>query len=156
MSDRFSLDLEKPTEKDVLALTLTVYGEARGEDEQGRLAVAWTVVNRWQSGRWYGEMTVAETCRKPWQYSCWNSNDPNRALLEALMDADDPWSVIMESRTFRSCLHAAVSAIDNLHADPVEGSTHYFAWKVVGRPAWAGEDTFYGRIGGHEFHRGVD
>jgi len=72
------------TEDDVLTLARTVWGEARGESVAGQKAVICTVLNRFNSGRWYAGKTIAETCRKPWQYSCWNKKDPNRAKMEAL------------------------------------------------------------------------
>ena len=73
-------------DEDVDALARTVFGEARGECLSGQEAVASVILNRVafsgrRGGYWWGN-TVYEVCHKPWQFSCWNQNDPNRRLLE--------------------------------------------------------------------------
>ncbi len=68
------------TERDVVALTL--YGEVRGEPLEGQLAVASVLLNRKADGRW--GQTFTSVCRAPWQFSCWNPTDPNRATLDRL------------------------------------------------------------------------
>lgn len=142
--------------EDVLVLTLTVYGEARGEPEQGRLAVAWTAVNRWRSGKWFAEESLAGTCRKKWQFSAWNLDDPNAALLESIRLSKEPWLAVMGSEMLRECLYCALAAVHGLQPDPTMGATHYYSYDVVERPKWASPDLSIGRIGGHEFFKGVD
>jgi hypothetical protein len=78
------------TDRDILARTL--WGEARGEGLAGEIAVAWTIRNRVFDGNpksWWGE-GYAGGGMKPWQFSCWNQNDPNYAYLsgaKAIPDA---------------------------------------------------------------------
>ena len=71
------------TEKDRDILARTLWGEARGESLAGQIAVAWTIRNRVNDGKdksWWGE-GYAGVCQKPYQFSCWNRNDPNFAYL---------------------------------------------------------------------------
>ena len=71
------------TEKDRDILARTLWGEARGESLAGQIAVAWTIRNRVKDGKdksWWGE-GYASVCQKPYQFSCWNRNDPNFAYL---------------------------------------------------------------------------
>ena len=71
------------SEKDRDILARTLWGEARGEGFDGQIAVAWTIRNRVFDGKaksWWGE-GYAEVCLKPWQFSCWNQNDPNYVYL---------------------------------------------------------------------------
>ena len=53
----------------------TVWGEARGEDKEGRIAVASVILNRKNKQGWMGK-TIIDVCLKKWQFSCWNENDP--------------------------------------------------------------------------------
>lgn len=136
-----------PTYNDILVLARTIWGEARGEGEDGKTAVAHVILNRWKSGKWFGEGSIAETAQKPWQFSCWNTNDPNWPKI-ATMDLDDGG--------LQECAYFALGAIKGYLPDNTDGSTHYYAYNTIAKPNWATEDTFVCRIGGHEFHKGVD
>jgi hypothetical protein len=70
------------TKEDTLILAKTIYGEARGEISQGKVAVGCVVMNRYYSKKWFAGSTLAGTCMKKMQFSCWNENDPNRKILE--------------------------------------------------------------------------
>ena len=61
----------------------TIWGEARGEDEQGKIAVGHVIKNRRDKQTWMGK-TIKDVCLKKWQFSCWNENDPNREKILAL------------------------------------------------------------------------
>ena len=125
-----------------LTLARTVYGEARGETLDGKIAVAWTVRNRVERPRWWGR-TYNEVCLKPKQFSCWD--DHNRLeMMEA--DAADP--------LFADCLYAALGAITGHIADPTCGATHYHASNVS--PPWADGQTCTCIIGHHVFYAGID
>lgn len=68
-------------DSDILALAQTLWGEARGEDDEGMKAVCCTIINRFNSGKWFAGKTIEDTCKMPYQYSCWNKSDPNRPKL---------------------------------------------------------------------------
>lgn len=131
------------TFEDLETLARTCWGEARGEPMEGKIAVAAVILNRWRSGRWFAGRTIAETCTKPYQFSCWLESDPNRTKLLA---------VDLRDRMFRECVAAALQAIGG--EDPTDGSTHYHALHV--RPAWARDKTPTRVIAHHLFYRGID
>jgi len=75
------------TENDRDILARTLWGEARGESLAGQIAVAWTIRNRVNDGNaksWWGEGYTG-VCQKPYQFSCWNSTDPNYLYLSGAM-----------------------------------------------------------------------
>ena len=132
------------TKRDIETLARTIYGEARGENEDGLLAVAHVVMNRAERGGWWGS-TLDAVCRHPHQFSCWNEADPNREKLLAI-DADDPVA--------RDCLWAALSVVQGKHPDNTSGSFHYHASHAA--PDWAQGKTAVGTIGNHLFYNDVD
>jgi len=136
-----------PDAVDVLART--VYGEARGESVRGREAVACVVMNRVaraaaQGGWWWGS-TVAEVCRRPWQFSCWNADDPNRSAIERADEKD---------REFAVCLRIARRAVAGALADQTRGATHYHAHGAT--PPWAAGREPSAVIGRHKFYNDVE
>jgi spore germination cell wall hydrolase CwlJ-like protein len=142
-----------PSSTDLDTLARTIWGEARGEGREGMEAVAWVVKNRAAiaqrhetvRGRphpLFGDGTVAGACTPPLQFSCWNANDPNRALLLAVTRTDPAFG-------FACAIAAAV--LDGGSADPTGGATHYHEASV--HPAWAEGQTPTARIGHHVFYR---
>lgn len=66
----------------------TIWQEARGEPFLGKLAVAQVIRNRVLL-KYNSNGTVAGTVLAPYQFSGWNTKDPNR-VISALIDTDDP------------------------------------------------------------------
>lgn len=136
---------------DQVLLARMIWGEARGQSDLERVAVAYTAVNRANDGKkWNGE-TVREAVLKPWQYSCFNSNDPNR---DKLLDPQQ-----YDAESFRECLDIAGKVLSGEHSDPTNGATHYFNPKVV-LPTWAKKMSKIGKINvgnnklsAHDFYR---
>lgn len=140
------------TSRDLEILASTIFGEARGESQQGKEMVGWCVRNRVEDGNpksWWGE-GYAGVCQTPYQFSCWNANDPNRAKLLALSlpsAADDP--------VYRDCLLAALTVMQAPSIPQAyRGITHYYASNSPA-PAWAAEAQLYGAVGNHLFYRNV-
>ena len=52
------------------AMAATVWGEARGEPFEGKVAVAWVIINRSRKPGWWGE-DIRSVCSARWQFSCW-------------------------------------------------------------------------------------
>ncbi len=130
-------------------LARTLYGEARGELVRGKEAVAAVVMNRVRrakerGGYWWGS-TPQEVCLRPWQFSCWNESDPNRARIVA---------VTRDNRNFQSCLRIARRALAGTLKDPTVGATHYHEKSVM--PPWAKDRKPSAEIGNHRFYNNVE
>ena len=137
------------TEKDRDILARTIWGEARGEGTAGQIAVAWTIRNRVFDGKeesWWGE-GYAGVCQKPWQFSCWNKNDPNFAYLSGALP--------MPAREFKQALTAADHVIGSNGPDPTNGATHYYAINMPKPPTWAKEAEQTLSLGHHVFFKDV-
>ena len=132
---------------DVITMARTVWGEARGEGHAGEVAVAHVILNRFNSKEWFAGKTLAETCTKPYQFSCWNTSDPQHQAV-ARAESDTPGMA--------DCLQAVMEAIQNPAGDPTMGATHYRA-DYIDPPAWAKPPAVETvKIGRHIFYKGVD
>jgi N-acetylmuramoyl-L-alanine amidase len=127
--------------QDIEVLIRTVFGEARGEALLGKVAVAHVILNRANKGGWWGR-TVEAVCKFPYQFSCWNENDPNRAKI---IKAGVP--------ELTECAQAVALALSGIWPDPTRGSTHYHTQAV--HPEWAEGQKPAVQIGTHLFYTGI-
>jgi hypothetical protein len=125
---------------DVLART--IWGEARGEAPGGMEAVAAVIVNRANHPRWWGR-DLLSVCLKPWQFSCWNEDDPNRSKMLAVTP-DDP--------DFLRALGIADRAALGRLSDPTHGADSYADLRYS-HPSWAQNATPVAKIGNHTFFK---
>lgn len=121
----------------------TIWGEARGEGELGMQAVANVIYNRVQRSGWWGSDIVG-VCRKPWQFSCWNDNDPNKEKLLNVTESDEQ---------FKECLSLASRAVDGELPDLTNGSDSYFDCRMPKPPSWAANASMRAVIGHHIFFK---
>lgn len=149
-------NLNPEDDRDILARTL--YGEARSEGKIGMRAVANTVLNRAmiadhymdlhrEPHPLYGDGSVASACLVPWQYSCWNQNDPNREIIE---------KVTTDDLAFNDALSIANAVITGVLDDITSGSTHYFDKRLPKPPAWAKGKTPCFEYLHHVFFNNID
>lgn len=141
------------TENDRDVLARTLWGEARGEGLAGQIAVAWSIRNRVDldlhaDGKpdWWGEGYVG-VCKRDWQFSCWNKNDPNYAYLSGAKKI--PFRELAQARL------AADLVIDGKQPDPTGGATHYYATSMPKPPAWAAKAKMALKLGNHLFFKEV-
>jgi N-acetylmuramoyl-L-alanine amidase len=120
----------------------TIWMEARGEGEAGMRAVAHVLVNRLNLCRWGS--TFGQVCLAPFQFSSWNTSDPNRRAMAALDDRDPLLAVI------RTYLTDAIAG----EADPTNGSTHYYASSIPA-PPWVQNAQLQATISNQLFYSGV-
>lgn len=147
---------------DILIGSLTIYGEARGSSQDDRLAIAHTILNRCNAKKWWGEKvkphpdhSIAAVCLKPYQFSCWNANDPNSRLLANLRTQ---YREAIKDKSCRAALKALIDAVDGFEPDPTLGATHYVTTslhKSSKAPAWSKGKSFI-EIGAHRFFAGVE
>lgn len=117
------MDLSKFSDTEILAKTC--WGENRGGGIDGMTSVLNVIINRSHKPSWWGK-TAREVCLKPYQFDCWNENDPN---FQKLLDADDD--------AYTEALSLAKKAISGELADLTHGSCYYFAKTMNPWPVWA-------------------
>lgn len=132
---------------DVLARTL--WGEARGEGSAGMEAVACVILNRARiarklGGYWWGN-DVIQVCHKPFQFSCWNKDDPNYRQVAAVDESN---------LYFATAKRIARRALAGTLSDPTMGATHYHAAGIS--PYWAKNKEPVAVIGHHIFYKLVE
>ncbi len=128
-------------------MTATVFLEAEGEPDKGKLAVAWVMRNRADRKN----LPIRDICLAPWQFSCWNEDYRSQAE-ERLINA----------RNTEPSWRAACAAFWRLTPDPTEGCHNYLNIEETRRirggslPQWAEEMLDGGvriDIGNHTFLR---
>lgn len=127
----------------VFLLALCIYREARGEDDQAKLAVGCVVRNRVQHPSWYGK-TWFEVITKPYQFSSFNRGEVNSIVFG---DAND--------RAWRKCVDVAVQVLQDA-PDPTGGATYYYDKsldRVNKPPKWAAEFVHTCDIGAFHFYK---
>ncbi|MGF1609740.1 MAG: cell wall hydrolase [Kiloniellales bacterium] len=125
-------------EVDIVART--IWGEARGEGNRGMQAVANVIANRAARPGWWGSDFIS-VCMKPYQFSAWNSNDPNSGKAARVTEAD---------AQFRVALDLAGKAVAGVLPDITGGATHYHTHAVS--PGWASSLRKTADIGNHVFY----
>jgi spore germination cell wall hydrolase CwlJ-like protein len=111
---------------DIQVGAATIYMEASGEPPEVQRGVAHVLANRLKTGRW-GD-SVSAVAWKPFQFSCWMTQDPNKERLADVAD-DDPNLEQMEEYMR--------AALDGSDPDNTGGATHYYNPDAVAQtPSW--------------------
>lgn len=121
---------------------ITIWTEAQGEPYEGKLGVGEVIRNR-MLRNYSSDGTVAGTVARRYQFSAWNDDAGNNALLIKALKIDDSDPTVIE------CIRAwHESARTNL----VKGAVLYCNLSVLSvRPNWAVEEKKTITIGGHTF-----
>lgn len=138
-------------------LTLTLFGECRGEPIDGQIAVGQVIRNRvridiGKDGKpdWWGE-GYRGVCLAPKQFSCWNDGDPTQAtlILETSRMRNGQESV--QPTVMKQLQWIADGITRGVVNDDLRGATHYHAESVS--PSWAKAMIVVARKGHHIFYR---
>ncbi len=113
----------------LLWLSLNIYHEARGEPENGKLAVAHVTLNRARQQ----DKNIAEIVMAPYQFS-WTFQ--KKDYMPNDMDA------------LFYCTKAAIKSLNT--PDLTGGATFFHRYDI--NPFWAKYMTFVGRYGSHKFY----
>lgn len=124
-------------------LMLCIYREARGEPNEAKLGVGWTIKNRIALQNWMGK-TYAAVILKPYQFSSFNSGDPNASKFP------NP----LNDTAYPECLAAAKAAYDGVGIDPTGGATHYYD-NSISAPKWTEGATKTAMLGRLNFYKDV-
>lgn len=127
------------SEREVVALT--IWGEARNQEIEGKVFVGSVIRNRVLSGRW--GRTYAAVCFARLQFSCWSPQGGTSnydALLRLTRQLVGDYHERPElTPTLRELLFLAEGIIGGQLQDRAQGSNHYITrdlWKTK-PPAWA-------------------
>jgi spore germination cell wall hydrolase CwlJ-like protein len=133
---------ERDVDAEIACLALTIYYEARGESEQGKLAVGQVVMNRTRSTRFPASIcdVVQEggERRHQCQFSWW---------CDGLSDRPRDKPALRES------LRLAQVIYHGCMPDPTRGALWYHSTAV--NPAWSRTSGPGKKIGRHVFYRGA-
>lgn len=141
--------------RDVEALALNIYHEARGESDAGKIAVALATRNRVEDSRWPDSYFDVVWQKK--QFSWTNEiteNIPSDVdRLFALESAQQhEIEAIKEEEVFKKCLEIAAAVARGSVEDYVDGANHYHTKAV--NPSWNKDMELTAVIGEHEFYKG--
>lgn len=128
-------------------MALTIYAEARGESQQGKIAVGSVILERVEHRNWDGK-TIKEVCLWPAQFSCYLPNDPNRPMLK---DIAGHWDdEIAKNTVLQECFTISQDLIiGKLERYPK--ALDYFNPHVC-HPEWAKQKKLVASVGNHVFY----
>lgn len=149
--------LGEPGEWDDLTLAAsTIFLEAEGEPDEGKVAIAWVIRTRMRAGGTVHTIILGSDGRayadgrayEPW--SCWNDDyvPIARARLAAAPEARR-----------EACWRAAAGGLWGLIPDPTSGANFYLNPELTKKirkgtmPSWYAPEKVVVRIGRHEFLR---
>jgi len=128
---------------DTVFLALVIWREARGESDDCKTAVGFSVLARVRHGGWWGKDVQSVIFHK-WQYSSMTAhNDPN--LVQWPLSTEPAWM---------RCIVIASDIIDGLLVNPAPGADSYFDDSITA-PAWARKGRFITKIGRINFYATV-
>lgn len=121
----------------------TIWAEARGEPVEGMIAVGEVILERMRR-KFMSNGTLVGTVFRPYQWSCWNTTDPNR--IKALQIDDTTTSVTAAKEAWEKAKAGSRIA---------EGAVFYLNESIVHPlPSWAKASNRVATIGRHTFYRG--
>jgi spore germination cell wall hydrolase CwlJ-like protein len=160
MAGAFGIPIQS-TGEDHTILARTLFGEARGEEPLGQIAVAWVIVNRALRAQkfaatyharhpLFGDGTITSACQCEHngihQFSCWNTFD---AGYRTMMAAN--------AQALASMAAVAEKVLAGYVQNPIGNCTHYFNPHAVAKtPPWAVGKTPFAAIGHHLFFDNVE
>ena len=130
---------------DHLYFSLTLYGEAGGENEASKHAIAWVIRNRLTKKQW-GD-SYRTIVLKPLQFACWRKNDPNyKRLQHPGQDGSQADKLAWQrcKTLFEEIQHAPEEE------NPLPGVCHYFSGEPNPRHPW--EKKHFNLPGVPRFH----
>jgi len=142
--------MSEAADLDLNALWRTIYGEAEAGDFEDAIAIGHVILNRVRLPNWPG--SIRGVCYQPWQFSCWNNDNPRLKELNEVKPSASGWAAY--------CYDLAHQLIAGTGpADPTMRATHYYA-TYIGAPKWAkGHTPVYRTAGGkytHLFFNDID
>lgn len=119
------------------ALSLTIWGEARGEPIEGKVGVAMVMRNR-VLAHYRGALTFEAVCTAHAQFSAW-IDEATEMQAEAELLTGDPTLAHHPDPVLRLCCEIAAATIAGTLADNTRNANHYLTAALYQRatPVWA-------------------
>lgn len=116
-------------------LALTIWRESRGQSNQTKTAVGFSVLNRVKNPKWWGN-DVLSVVTKKWQYSSLTApKDPQLTTWPQSSDA-----------SWKESLNVASYVLFGLNViNPVDGADSYYDISISA-PKWATDDCFVAQL----------
>lgn len=130
------------------ALTLTIWGEARGEPIEGKLGVAAVMRNRFLT-HYRGAQSYVDVCTAHAQFSAWTDEAAQMQQEEDILTGD-PTLAHHSDPALRLCWEIAKATIAGALPDPTHGANHYYAVSIPS-PSWATGVSPMASLGQHRF-----
>jgi len=132
-----------PQEVELTIGALTVAMEAQGEPYQGKLGVAYVILNRALKLR----QEISRVVLSPYQFSAWNTGSPTKIFMGDI-----------DSTVYAECVTAMQSAYSRHEPDPTEGAISYLNEEEVIKeqgklPLWVSRMTKTVQLGKHTFYK---
>lgn len=164
---RYIDELPEEVQEDWAYLTMTIWGEARGEGKEGMIDVANVIRNRLNEGRWGNRYKDVVTSDQ--QFSCWNEGDSNTQQMYQMFALDTKLvqsygtpeydSLVAEygnDPNFKAWVTAkaiAWKAISDRLRDTTGGANHYHTGAVDKK--WDDNMAITKQSGDHIFFKGT-
>jgi len=137
-------------------LELTLYGEARGETDDGITAVAWVIINRTNSRRYPD--TVCDVVLQSHQFESLRKTSILRKMV-----INAKYGIIASPNINNEQISSTIRTISKLVyngriSDPTSGATHFWSPTIqmaLGRkaPTWSEKLEYKLDLGNHRFYR---
>lgn len=131
---------------------LTIYDEAQGEPDAGKIAVGTVILERVEHRSWDGN-TLHEVCLWPYQFSGFNPGNPRRVEL-AYFAWNFP-SYEHDDNVLAHCYEIADAMLyEAILRDPDLAAAHccqYLTTAAKAKTDWWKSMKFIKKIGNHEF-----
>lgn len=121
-------------------LSLCLWREARGESYEGKVAVAYSILNRKAAPQWGN--TIMGVLFQRLQYSSLTyATDPQ--LTTWPKDGDPSW---------QESMRVAANVLEGIEANPIDGADSYHDTSIK-PPSWATKERFVRQIGRLVFYK---
>ena len=143
----------KPDPTQEKCLAVTIYGEARGESDNGKIAVAWTAMNR------ATKKSICKVVLAPKQFSIFNNN-PALRMAAMSLNVEPRQKNVIDVASWQRAVSIARAVYRKEISDPTLGATHYLAPVVMKAkgyiiPKWARKFIFKGKIDNQLFYKEI-
>lgn len=134
---------------EVMLLARAVYGEAGGENEESKIAVAWAIRNRVEDSKNRWGITYHEVILVKYQYEAFS--DPGSDAFKKI--TQPPLGNSLEKRAWLDSYNVAELVFLDKQADPAGGANHFYVPSNQPKPDWVDEEKFTVQIGVTRFYK---